>query len=254
MARMTQRGDGGARHSLRSMTLLYLAGVFLAAACGAWQTAPPSPAPVPTKPPAQAMDAAWLREFWAQHAPDGHAHEGDATSLPHTHAAARLHQHGDGHAHDHAGEPLPHEVPIVEYRPPPTQGPHGGLLVRLARQEEPDAGFVELKFANDAGALDVWLLRDAQLIETLDLPASASVRLRFLEREGLPALDLQAAEATKAVGSGNYFVFRPDSRRAGAWLQDEGLPALLRLELRALGQVYVSDDFELSPRGNTSGR
>ena len=238
------RGGSGAPrptlHALRVLALVYLIGMFGATAAGAW------PAPAAPQPETPAVSQEWLQAFWAKHAADGHTHEPGTAPHAHTSGVGHGHTYGVEHGHSHDDEPPPELVPIVEYTPPPTKGPHGGVLTRLSTRSEPDAGFAELRLANDAGALDVWLFRDERLVATLDLPATTTVRLRLLEGEGNGEIALAPAPATAAIEQGHFFVFRPKTRAEGRPLTPTALPALCRLEVLAGDAIYVSDDFELT--------
>ena len=221
-------------HALRVLALVYLIGMFGATAAGAWP-APPAPEPEPSP-----VSQEWLKAFWDKHAADGHTHK--PGTAPHSHAS------GVAHGHSHDDEPPPELVPIVEYTPPPTTGPHGGVLTRISTRTEPDAGFAELRPANESGALDVWFFRDDRLVATLDLPAGATVRLRLLDGDAEGPITLTPAPATAAVEAGNFFVFRPETAAAGRPIAAAALPTLCRLEVVAGETIYVSDDFELTPR------
>ena len=244
-------GQGSLTQALLVLTLVYLTGVLGAAAAGVWvRPAPPPP------PDLDALRAEWLAAWTATH------QAAPAADAPHVHPEGTPpHAHGAGvaHGHDHSDEPPPHEVPIVEYVPPPQRGPHEGQVIRLATRANPNAGFVEVRLANDAGALDVWLYRDARLVETLDYDtARITARLRLLDEDPQGLLHLRPAAEAAAVGFGHFFVFRPQTRAEGRALQAEALPALFRLEILVRRpddgtEAVLSDDFELYPRRDGAG-
>lgn len=132
------------------------------------------------------------------------------------------------------------------------EGPNGGFFHPVFDADGNQAATLEIKLHDDAGDLEVWLLKGGHDGPPLGLPLDSVLKLDF------PALnrgielsvrdrDTNAGEdgtATIRDGLTNYFIFPGETGADAAWLMGEDFAAKARLT--APGDLS-SGDFVLKP-------
>lgn len=181
--------------------------------------------------------------------PAGHGHcHGDGGD--HDHDSDADHAHGD--AHDHADGGHAH-----------AGGGSDGVLARITQPGvDEQAGYLRLKLHDDKGDLELWLARDAELAEPLDLPLDATITVTFTDK-GNRAVTLRVRNAeqnededgtpTVRDGKTNYFIFPSDSGEDAAWLKGAGFLATVKVSYSVDGKEFSTSPFVLRPHTHGAG-
>jgi hypothetical protein len=93
---------------------------------------------------------------------------------------------------------------------------HDGVVAALKGKSGEEVGFVELKLHDDKGDLELWLGKDRQMKEPLNLPADSKINVSFKDVPGKTATltvrnneknEDEDGNANLRNGMTNYFVF-----------------------------------------------
>jgi hypothetical protein len=148
--------------------------------------------------------------------------------------------HGEGHAHT----------------------PHDGVIAALKGESGEEVGFVELKLHDDKGDLELWLGKDREMKQPIDLPANAEINVSFKDLPGkvaaLAVRDNQNNEdeegnANLRDGMTNYFIFPGDSGQDPSWLIGKDFRSAVQISISANGVDYESEEFVLVPHTHADG-
>ncbi len=136
--------------------------------------------------------------------------------------------------------------------------PHDGVVAAL----HGGAGFVELKLHDDKGDLELWLGKDREMKEPLDVPANTVINVSFKDLPGKSATlsvrnnDKNEDEDGKPNlrgGMTNYFIFPGNSGQDPSWLMGQKFRSKVDLSFTADGKNYQSEEFVLVPHTHAGG-
>lgn len=148
-----------------------------------------------------------------------------------------------GHSHEHATA-------------------HDGVVAALKGKSGEEVGFVELKLHDDKGDLELWLGKDRQMKEPLDLPADTKINVSFKDVPGKTAAlsvrnnqknEDEAGNANLRNGLTNYFVFPGGSGQDSSWLVGKEFKSKVEVTLTADGERHRSEEFVLVPHTHADG-
>jgi hypothetical protein len=140
----------------------------------------------------------------------------------------------DGHGHAHV------------------ETPHHGLMAVL----ENGAGHLELKLHDDKGDLELWLTKDAEGQQALDLPLDTVIRVTLIDKDNRTVeLRVRNKERNEDEddntsirnGKTNYFIYPGDTGADASWLQGKTFNSLAVVELEIDGKAVRSEEFSLAP-------
>jgi hypothetical protein len=150
-------------------------------------------------------------------------------------------EHGDGHEH---------------------ATPHDGVVATLKGKSGDEIGFVELKLHDDKGDLELWLGKDRQMKEPLDLSAETKINVSFKDVPGKTAVltvrnneknEDEDGTANLRGGVTNYFIFPGSSGQDPSWLVGKEFKSKVEVTLTADGERYRSEEFLLIPHTHAEG-
>jgi len=139
--------------------------------------------------------------------------------------------------------------------------PHDGIVAAL-NDDSGAAGFVELKLHDDKGDLELWLAKDREITEPIDIPAESEVSISFLDLTDKTATlrvrnsqqnEDEDGKPNLRNGRTNYFIFPGDSGQEAAWLMGAQFKSAVKLTFSADGKTYTSDEFVLVPHTHADG-
>jgi hypothetical protein len=148
-----------------------------------------------------------------------------------------------GHGHEHAT-------------------PHDGVIAALKGKSGEELGFVELKLHDDKGDLELWIGKDRQIKEPLDLPADTKINVSFKDLPGKTATltvrnnqknEDEEGKANLRDGLTNYFVFPGISGQDSTWLVGKEFKSKVEVTLTVGGEKYKSEEFVLIPHTHAEG-
>ncbi len=140
--------------------------------------------------------------------------------------------------------------------------PHGGVVAALKGKSGEEVGFVELKLHDDKGDLELWLGRDRQIKEPLDLPADTKINVSFKDVPGKIATlavrnneknEDEDGNANLRNGLTNYFIFPGSSGQDPTWLMGKEFKSKVEITLTVDGERYRSEEFVLIPHTHAEG-
>lgn len=140
--------------------------------------------------------------------------------------------------------------------------PHSGVVAVLKEESGEEVGFVELKLHDDKGDLELWLAKDRQMKEPIDLPADSEIIASFLDHSGKTATlrvrndeqnEDEDGTANMRGGKTNYFIFPGDSGQDPRWLVGAGFKSAVKLAFTASGKSYTSEELVLVPHTHADG-
>jgi hypothetical protein len=132
------------------------------------------------------------------------------------------------------------------------EGPHGGFFHPIFAADGKQAATLEIKLHDDAGDLEVWLVKGGRDGPALDLPLDSVLKLDFadLNRQ----IELRVRDREKNAGEDgqtnlrngqtNYFIFPGETGADAKWLMGVDFAAKARL---ALPDGLSSEVFVLKP-------
>ncbi len=137
--------------------------------------------------------------------------------------------------------------------------PHDGVIAALGD----GAGFVELKLHDDKGDLELWLAKDREMKEPLDIPADTSINVSFKDLPGKTAAlavrnndtnEDEDGNPNLRGGMTNYFIFPGSSGQDPTWLMGQKFRSAVVLSFNVNGKTYTSDEFVLVPHTHADGQ
>lgn len=145
------------------------------------------------------------------------------------------HDHGD---HDHDGHDHHH-------------GPAGeGVKAALTNASGTAAGHIELKLHDDAGDLELWVTKDADGHEPLDLPLDTVITVAIGSGADAKTVNLRVrdtdqnaneeGESTVRDGRTNYFIFPGETGADASWLKGSGFSAPAVVTVPAEGGPLIA--------------
>ncbi len=149
--------------------------------------------------------------------------------------------HGQGHAHT----------------------PHDGVVAALKGKSGEDVGFVELKLHDDKGDLELWLGKDREMTQPIDLPANTVINVSFKDLPGKAATlsvrnnqtnEDEEGNPNLRDGMTNYFIFPGSSGQDPSWLMGKDFQSKVQLSFTANGVRYGSEEFVLKPHTHADGQ
>lgn len=150
---------------------------------------------------------------------------------------------GGGHSHAHAT-------------------PHDGVVAALKSGSGEEVGFAELKLHDDKGDLELWLAKDREITQPLDIPADSVIEVSFLDVPGKSATlrvrnnqqnEDEDGNANLRNGLTNYFIFPGDSGQDPSWLMGAEFKSRVKITFAADGKSYTSDEFVVVPHTHADG-
>lgn len=164
---------------------------------------------------------------------------GDIDGKP---ASGEFDEAGAGHGHAHA--------------------PHDGMVAPLKNANDEVVGFVELKLHDDKGDLELWLAKDREIAQPLDIPANSEIGVAFLDfGDKIATLRVRNNDQNEDEdgkpnlrnGKTNYFIFPGDSGQDPSWLMGAKFKSAVKLSFTLGGQKYTSEEFVLVPHTHADG-
>jgi hypothetical protein len=140
--------------------------------------------------------------------------------------------------------------------------PHDGVVAPLKDAVGKDVGFVELKLHDDKGDLELWLAKDREMKEAIDLPANSIILASFPElpkkSAKLSVRDKQKNEDEDGTpnlrnGLTNYFIFPGDTKQDAAWLVGSDFKSAVVITFEVEGKKFSTEEFTLVPHTHTEG-
>jgi len=140
---------------------------------------------------------------------------------------------------------------------------HDGVVAPLKSESGQAVGFVELKLHDDKGDLELWLGKDRDMKEPIDLPAASKIAVSFLDRPGNTAvLQIRNNEQNEDEdgnpslrnGLTNYFIFPGDSGQDPTWLMGKDFKSTVQLSFTVNGKNFTSEEFALIPHSHAHGQ
>jgi hypothetical protein len=141
--------------------------------------------------------------------------------------------------------------------------PHDGVVAVLNDASGSPVGFVELKLHDDKGDLELWIAKDREMKQPIDISAKSQVKVSFQEPHGKVAIlhvrdqDQNADEQGKANlrnGKTNYFIFPGSTGSPSEWLQGKDFSSEVSVSFEVGGKVYQSETFHLAPHTHGNGK
>ena len=131
--------------------------------------------------------------------------------------------------------------------------PHHGMMAALPH----GAGHLELKLHDDKGDLELWLTKDAEGDEPLDLPLTSVIRVTLVHDDKPKTVELRVRDSDKNEdedgqpnirdGKTNYFIFPGDTGSDASWLQGKQFKSKAVVAFDLSGEEVRSARFELVP-------
>lgn len=140
--------------------------------------------------------------------------------------------------------------------------PHDGVVAALKGKSGEEVGFVELKLHDDKGDLELWLGKDRQMKEPLDLPADMKINVSFKDVPGKTATltvrnneknEDEEGKANLRNGMTNYFIFPGSSGQDPSWLVGKEFKSKVEVTVTADSERYRSEEFLLIPHSHAEG-
>ncbi|HEY3394494.1 MAG TPA: hypothetical protein VGK58_17410 [Lacipirellulaceae bacterium] len=140
--------------------------------------------------------------------------------------------------------------------------PHDGVVAVLNAVPGGNAGFVELKLHDDKGDLELWLGKDREMTQPLDIPADTVINVSFKDRPGKTATlavrnneqnEDEDGKPNLRGGETNYFIFPGDSGQDPTWLMGKDFRSAVDVSFTADGKTYRSEEFVLVPHTHADG-
>ncbi|MDZ4656088.1 MAG: hypothetical protein SH868_00775 [Bythopirellula sp.] len=140
--------------------------------------------------------------------------------------------------------------------------PHDGVVAVLKGQSGEEVGFLELKLHDDKGDLELWIGKDRQMKEPIDLPADTKIDVSFKDLPGKSATltvrnneknEDEDGNANLRNGLTNYFIFPGSSGQDASWLVGKEFKSKVEVTLTADGERYRSEEFVLIPHTHADG-
>jgi hypothetical protein len=140
--------------------------------------------------------------------------------------------------------------------------PHDGVVAILNDDSNNAAGFVELKLHDDKGDLELWLGKDREMDEPIDVPADTVIRVTFTDLAGKTAElrvrnnqqnEDEDGTANLRNGKTNYFIFPGNSGQDPTWLMGADFRSNVKLTFTVDGKSYASEEFLLVPHTHADG-
>ncbi|HEX2473257.1 MAG TPA: hypothetical protein VHK01_00845 [Lacipirellulaceae bacterium] len=141
--------------------------------------------------------------------------------------------------------------------------PHDGVVAVLNAEPGGNAGFVELKLHDDKGDLELWLGKDREMTQPLDITADTVINVSFKDHPGKTAnLAVRNNEQNEDEdgkpnlrrGMTNYFIFPGDSGQDPTWLMGKDFRSAVEVTFTADGKTYRSEQFVLVPHTHAEGQ
>lgn len=136
--------------------------------------------------------------------------------------------------------------------------PHDGVVAAL----KDGPGFVELKLHDDKGDLELWLAKDREITQPLDIPANSNITVSFKDRPGKTATlavrndqqnEDEDGKANMRGAMTNYFIFPGNSGQDPSWLMGKDFKSNVTVSFTANGKNYTSEEFTLIPHTHADG-
>lgn len=141
--------------------------------------------------------------------------------------------------------------------------PHDGIIAMLKNAEDAVVGYVELKLHDDKGDLELWLAKNRELSEPIDIPVDSEITVSFLDL-GQKVVMLRArnndqnededGKPNLRNGKTNYFIFPDDSGQDPSWLMGAKFKSAVRLSFDFNGKTYTSEEFVLVRHTHADGQ
>ncbi|WP_145248778.1 hypothetical protein [Aeoliella mucimassa] len=140
--------------------------------------------------------------------------------------------------------------------------PHDGMVAALLNEAGSTVGFVELKLHDDKGDLELWLAKDREITQPMDLPVDTEVQVTFADfGDKTVTLSVRNKEKNEDEdgtpnlrnGKTNYFIFPGDSGQDPSWLMGKQFKSAVTVSLSADGVNYTSEQFTLVPHTHADG-
>ncbi|MEM7392276.1 MAG: cobaltochelatase subunit CobN, partial [Verrucomicrobiota bacterium] len=132
-------------------------------------------------------------------------------------------------------------------------GPNDGQMAVFYTENGLKVGQIELKLHDDKGDLELWLSGKGGFF---DLPATASPKVVFVDREG-KTVDLYVRNTERNEDeedrpnmrgrNTNYFIFPGRTGEDASWLMGADFAASVKVTFSAAGQTFATEPFKLVP-------
>jgi hypothetical protein len=140
--------------------------------------------------------------------------------------------------------------------------PHDGMVATLRNADGAAVGFVELKLHDDKGDLELWIAKDPEMTQPIDIPAKSEIEVTFLDLKDKAATlrvrnhdqnEDEDGQPNLRDGLTNYFIFPGDSGQDPSWLMGKDFASNVELSFDWNGQTYKSNEFKLVPHTHADG-
>lgn len=194
-----------------------------------------------------------------EHGEGTHTHDSDHQ---HGHSHSHLdHGHVHGNAdHGHMDPGVNHvhgAVGAHSHTAASEHGPNDGVLGLLMGDDQEPLGYVELKLHDDKGDLELWIARDKDITQPVDLPLSASPTVVFEDgrKARLSVRNRQQNEDEDGNGNirgnkTNYFIYPGDTDADASWLQGASFNARAQVLFEIEGEPVATEAFTLTPHSH----
>ncbi|MCO4762359.1 MAG: hypothetical protein KC502_12690 [Myxococcales bacterium] len=135
---------------------------------------------------------------------------------------------------------------------------HGGIVGRIGGKNAPIDGYVELKLHGDKGDLELWLSKDEEGKEPLDVAMNTQLSVKFIDKGNRTVALAVRDKTTNKDESGqanvrgaktNYFIF-PSKGEASAWLQGKAFSSIVIVRVTTAGKATNSAELMLQPHSH----
>lgn len=117
------------------------------------------------------------------------------------------------------------------------EGPHGGFFHPVFAADGKQAATLEIKFHNDEGDIEVWLVKGGRDGTPLDLPLASVLKLTFPDMPRTVELRVRDQKTNAGEdgvaniheGLTNYFIFPGETGADSKWLMSESFAAKAQL-------------------------
>ena len=140
--------------------------------------------------------------------------------------------------------------------------PHGGILAKLLDTQGGPTGWIEVKLHDDKGDIELWIARDKEGKQPLDLPLKARPWLKFIDH-GARKVRLQPRDEKSNPDEGgkpnirdgktNYFIFPGDTGADPSWLKGKAFASVVVANIPYHYTASPSEELLLRPHTHGPG-